>query len=200
MNMNLYMTRGMTLSARQQRAVALLLLAAFIALVAALLIRPFAALHAERAARIEALERQTLQYHAAAQRQPVLAAQLERLRRDPRIASYHLQNTAPALAAAELQQYIQKTLETNGCRLVSMQVIESAAPPGLATVTVRIRMRADIAGLQTALFALESGHPLVTLDNLFLRVVSPGRGAATGMPEPLDIGFDASGYLLGQAS
>lgn len=200
MNMNLHMIRGMALSPGQQRAIALLLLAVVAALAATLLIRPFAALHAERTARIDTLERQTLQYRAAARNEALFAGQLERLRRDPRIASYHLQNTTPALAAAELQQHIQKMLEAHGCRLVSMQVVDAAPPPGLTTVTVRIRMRADISGLQNALFALESGHPLVTLDNVFLRVAGPGRGTATGMTEPLDVGFDASGYLLGRTS
>lgn len=185
---------------RYQRAAALLLLVAAGAIAATVLVRPFLALYRDRAVQIETLESRVLSYRAAAQEQPALTGQLKQLQRNPLIASHHLQNASPALAAAELQQHIQKAVEAHGGQLVSMQVIDPTAPPGLITVTVRIRLRTDVGGLQKVLFALESGRPLITLDNVFLRTIGPVRNAGSAMNDDLDIGFDASGYLPGWAS
>lgn len=185
---------------RYQRAAAVLLLLAGGALVVTVLIGPFVAAYRERAADIAALAARIQHYRAAAREQPAFTQHLEQLQRDPLIASYHLRNATPALAAAELQQHIQKTVETHGGQLVSMQVIDTAAPSQLTTVTVRIRLRTDVEGLRNVLFALESARPLVTLDNVFLRTLGPLRGAGSAGTEPLDIGFDASGYLPGWTS
>lgn len=182
---------------RYQRAAAIMLLIAAATLVAALLVWPVAQLYRERAAEIDDLHGRVLAFRASALHQGAFTQQLEQLRSDPQIASYHLKNAAPALAAAELQQHIKKTLETHGGQLVSMQVIESTAVPGLSMVTVRIRLRAGIGALQQVLHELESGRPLLVLDNVFLRAVGPGHSAGTGS---LDAGFDASGYLPGWAS
>lgn len=180
-----------------QRAAALLLPVLLGIFIVTLLVRPLVVLYRDRGARIELLEKQRLGYQAAAQDHTALLQQLESLQRDPLIASFHLRNAVPTLATAELQQHIQKTVERLGGRLVSMQAIEAGTSCSQGMACVRIRLRGDIDSLRKVLFELESGRPLITLDNVFMRAIGPGRSAGSAAGEVLDIGFDAAGYLPG---
>ena len=183
-----------------QRAAALLLLVTLAIIIATFLVRPFISMYLERNTTIEFMEKQLMSYQVAAHEYAALTQQLEQLQRDPAIASYHLQNAVPALAAAELQQHVQKTVERLGGRLVSMQAIDAGHLSSQGMVQVRIRLRCDVDSLRNILFDLESGRPLIRLDNVHMRAINPVRGAGNASSEILDVGFDASGYLPGWLS
>lgn len=77
-----------------------------------------------------------------------------------------------ALAANALQNYIVENIESNGGKLVSVGVEQpqSGEAPGAARrVAVQTASELDIDGLQNLLHTLETGRPLVLIDNLIVR-------------------------------
>jgi general secretion pathway protein M len=77
-----------------------------------------------------------------------------------------------SLAANALQNYIVENIESNGGKLVSVGVEQpqSGEAPGAARrVVVQTTSELEIDGLQSLLHTLETGRPLVLVDNLMVR-------------------------------
>ncbi len=77
-----------------------------------------------------------------------------------------------ALAANALQQYVVENVESNGGKLVTVGVEQpqSGEAPGAARrVVVQATSDLDVDGLQALLHTLETGRPLVLIDNLSVR-------------------------------
>lgn len=77
-----------------------------------------------------------------------------------------------ALAANSLQQYVVENIEANSGKLVTVGVEQpqSGEAPGAARrVVVQATSELEIDGLQSFLHTLETGRPLVLIDNLTVR-------------------------------
>jgi len=75
-----------------------------------------------------------------------------------------------ALAANTLQQHIVEMIEQSGGKLVSVSVETPAAIEQTSRrVIVQIRSELDNDGLQSLLYGIESGRPLMMVDSLNIR-------------------------------
>ncbi len=135
-----------------------------------------------------------------------LEKRLEQVRGERIVTDGFFSDRTAELAAASIQQVVQKSVPASGAQLASVQVLPVQADNGFTKVGVRVAMAGTIDGLRSMLCALESAWPLLFTDNVNIEVQSMRavRGQQA-MPEAgdLQISFDVSGYLakgIGQAA
>jgi len=166
-------------------------------------IRPVSQLHGRNHETIADLAFRIQRFERIAESQSASQAALDRLARNNPSARYYLTSTRPALAATELQQLVRNTIDRSEAQLISTQVITGQDAVDHSTATVRVRMSGDIGALQSVLYSLEAGKPLLFVDDVSIIASSMPRTSARA-PQPggglLNISFDVSGYLRPHAA
>ena len=135
----------------------------------------------------------------AASREPIQRA-IAGIQQDPVIATQYLPQSAPSLAAAELQQRVKAVVETMGGALRSTQALPPTEEGGAVKVTVSAAMTGDTESLRKVLYELESQTPLLFVDNLDVsarenRPRLPNGQLASYTRVQLSVQFEVSGYL-----
>jgi len=182
------------------RWVALGLLVAAAGLVYLVFFHWFVMAHVDDNERIETLKGQLTRFRAAAAQRPELEQQLEKVRRYQRTNDYFLseadQNLAAAQLTARLKQLVASNSRTeNSCQVISQQHKPPREPEQFERVTVEVRLRCDIDDLMAVLYDLESGVPLIFIDDVTIyqqRIRSRSGGY---QDVNLDVRFDMYGYL-----
>jgi general secretion pathway protein M len=149
--------------------------------------------------RIEQMATRIGKYESMLARKPLLEAELQGLQRLQNRTNYHLSAGTPALAAADLQQRVKRAVEGNGGRLVSTQNLTDPKDEKLVEVVIRVRMNGDVGSVARVLYELESGKPLLLVDNLTIRSSKRyrGRGRNRKVEFHQDTHFDLIGFLKG---
>lgn len=146
--------------------------------------------HQERLAQLERM---------AATREPVQQL-IAKIQQDRNVTAQYLPQSAPALAAAELQQRIKAVVEAAGGTLQSTQALPPVEEGGAVKVAISAIMNGDTGSLQQVLHHLESQTPLLFVDNLELSArptrprLSSGRYASYTRMQ-LNVQFEVAGYL-----
>jgi general secretion pathway protein M len=146
--------------------------------------------HQERLAQLERM---------AATREPVQQL-IAKIQQDRNVTAQYLPQSAPALAAAELQQRIKAVVEAAGGTLQSTQALPPVEEGGAVKVAISAIMNGDSSSLQQVLHNLESQTPLLLEDNLELSArqtrprLSSGRYASYTRMQ-LNVQFEVAGYL-----
>jgi general secretion pathway protein M len=179
------------------RAAALLLLAAVLGAAYVWIVEPIAAAYANTEAAIADTRDLVERYDRLAVARTSLEAQLAAIEQKPDTAAYYLSGATDALAAASLQARVTALVEGSGATLLSIQTLTSSEDRGLRRVAIRLQMTAEIAPLVRVLHGLESGIPLLFVDNLELQsqaapAIDPDAAETSA---PLIVGFDLYGYL-----
>jgi general secretion pathway protein M len=179
------------------RAAALLLLAAVLAAAYFWIVEPIAAAYANTEAAVADTRDLVERYDRLAAPRASLEAQLTTIEQKPDTGAYYLSGATDALAAASLQARVTALVEGSGATLLSIQTLTSAEDKGLHRVAIRLQMTAEIAPLVRVLHGLETGIPLLFVDNLELQsqaapATEPDAAQASA---PLIVGFDLYGYL-----
>ena len=179
------------------RLAALLLLAATMLAVYTYLIEPMAIGYTETSRRIEEMRDQLSRLERAAATWPVLAKQLDDFQAQQRSRGYFLSGTTDALAAASLQDRVHDLVMVSGGTLESVEPMPGIEEQGLMRVTLRVQMAGANGALFDVLYALESGNPILFVDNLSIqnRGGAGGENDAGGGDNDLTVAFDLSGYL-----
>ncbi len=188
----------MPLTPIQSRVLAVGLLALVLALVGVLLVAPVIAQQHRYDERIAELGERLQRYLNVAQTQSATQNALNQIKRQGASTRYYLRSDDETLASAELQEHIKRVIDRSGGQLVSTQVLASQRTEHANVATVRVDMRGDIEALHKVLHGLETGRPMLLLDNVSIR-----RGGHTfvtrarqAQPEvQLQISFEASGYM-----
>lgn len=146
--------------------------------------------HQQRLAQLERL---------AATREPVQQS-IAKIQQDRNVTAQYLAQSAPALAAAELQQRLKAVVEAAGGTLQSTQALPPVEESGAVKVAISAIMNGDTGSLQKVLYNLESQTPLLFVDNLELsarptRPRLPNGRFATYTRVQLNVQFEVSGYL-----
>lgn len=182
------------------RWVALGLLLAAVGLVYLVGFHWFVLSHAAYNDRIETLQEQLTRYRAAAAQRPELERQLERVRRYQQTNDYFLREATQGQAAAQLTNRLKQVVAANArtedsCQVLSTQPQPVRDPEQFERVTVEVRLRCDIDDLVPILHELESGVPMVFLDDVSIyqqRIRARGGGFRDVF---LDVRFKMYGYL-----
>jgi general secretion pathway protein M len=180
----------------QGRIAALVLLGLVLAAVYALAVQPYLARYQGQQAELAALQDRLVHLERLAQTRPAVHAQLERLRSAEEGHHGYLTGGTPAVATAELQEYVKEVILASGGQLVSTQAVAAENGAGVMPLTVKVTMRGDTESLQRVVYALESGRPMLFLDNVLVRTLGARRmRLGAGREDALEVRFDLTGYL-----
>lgn len=191
------------MSPGQSRLLAVLLLVLVIMVLARLVLAPVWSSWRDYGDRIESLEGRIAVYDRLITSLPADRERLAQLRSSLPSSDWYLSESTPALAAASLQQLLHRQVSRSGGEVISTQIIGGAtrgAP--LETVSIQVHLRGEISDLVDLLYALESGRPVLFVDNLTV-LANPRRQVATRRNQSreriqqlpaLDIRFDLTGY------
>ena len=186
---------------RNSKATAILLLVIALILVYLLLFHWFVLRHREYAQEIGDLREQLSRFQSvAAQRQP-LQVRLNQIRSSKGDADLFLEYPSFDEAAAAMSGSIGDLVRTkadDSCQIVSRQPVRPRVQERFEKVTVNVRMRCDAEDFLQILYGMETGEPLMLVDDLNIirpRTRRASRNSPTQQQGALDIRFNVSGYL-----
>lgn len=186
---------------RNARTPALLLLVIALLLVYLIGFHWFVIRHLDYAEEIGDLRTQLQRFQAVAAQRPVLQSKLAQIRNSQQDQSLFLKESEFDEAAAAMSGRIGEMVRTLGddtCQIVSRQPVRPRVQERYQKVTVNVRMRCNAEDFTQVLYAMESGRPMMLVDNLNI-IKSRTRRRTRGAPQPprpvLDIRFNVSGYL-----
>jgi len=182
---------------RQSRILAVALLAAAVVLAVGVLLAPFLLLHRHYDAAIEALQQRLDVYRRVAAQTPELRKALDAVRaRNGR--RFFLQNVAPNLAGAELQDMVRGAIENNGGRITTIQIAQPREEGHFRQIGVSVQLFATTPNLQKILYTLETQAPYVLVDNITVRPLNAFRGfkPPPGAEPELSVMLDVSGFTF----
>jgi general secretion pathway protein M len=112
-------------------------------------------------------------------------------------ARHFLKSASPALAAAELQEQVKLILDENGGKLSSIQILAHKDDGPYRQIAVSLQFTAPLGAVKAMLYALESAHPYLFIDNLQIRAPNPLGLSKEALSDPeLFVQFDLMGYAL----
>lgn len=186
----------MRMDQRQSRflAVALLIVAGLLSYV--IVVQPWVGFRAAQKDGIEELRFQLSRYQQLANRREEFEAALKRAQGRNGGPRYYLSQSKPALASAELEQYLERILRSGNAQIVSTQAVSNAGDGAAPSVAVKVRMRADLITLAGLIHRIETGSPTLLIDNLGITRRGVGQPRNPAMPPALlDVQFDMIGFL-----
>ncbi len=190
-------TLSLQLPPRQSRMLAVGLLAIAVLLALGVLLAPFLLLHRHYDTAIEALQDRLEVYRRVAAQTPELKKMLDALRsHDGR--RFFLQNLAPNLAGAELQDLVRAAIENNGGRITTIQIAQPREEGRFRQIGVSVQLFATTPNLQKILYTLETQTPYALVDNITVRPLNAFRGfkPPPGAEPELSVMLDVSGFTF----
>lgn len=181
------MSTGPNMGARLAAIGLLLAVIAALALAAALPYARLAALDGEMARLRPELAELTRRLADGARLQ-----QENRALRQDQSADLLLPGAVTGVAGANLQKRIAEVVAANNGHTRSIQVLPPKRDGDLTQIAVSLAFQASIAGLREILFALETGTPLLFVDELAIHGPQPSATSATAS---LQVTMQVSGYI-----
>lgn len=96
-------------------------------------------------------------------------------------------------AAAELQNRLGVSARRHGIALRSLQVLDSRRQGELNEIPLEVSYQTGVVELRGLLHEIESGMPIMVVDELNIRAVTPPSGAASA-PVLLDVSMKVRGF------
>ena len=184
--------------AQNSRATALMLLVIAVLLAYLLFFHWFVLRHLDYAKEIGELREQLGRFHAVAAQRETLQQKLAGIRGSDSDAALFLSQATFDEAAAAMSSAIGDLVSTeadDSCRITSRQPIPSRVEERFQRVTVNVRMRCDAEDFLGVLYGMETGVPLMLVDDV--NIIKPrARRTRDALDQgELDIRFNVSGYL-----
>ncbi|TCK08768.1 type II secretion system protein GspM [Marinobacterium mangrovicola] len=186
----------------QSRFLAVALLVVVTLLLIRILLVPLWVSWSDYAARIDALENRLAVYERLAEGLPEAKARLAALQANQPSDDWYLAQATPALAAAGLQQLLHRQVGIGGAQVISTQILNRDDDSPLQPVSIQVHLRGELNDLVDLLYNIESGRPVLFVDNLRVLAnprrqisarVRNQRDRAAAIPA-LDVRFDLIGY------
>lgn len=186
---------------RNSKTTAVMLFVIALLLVYLLLFHWFVLRHAEYAEEIDELRAQLVRFQTVASQREALQVQLSGIRSSQNDEGLFFEYPSFDEAAAALSGNIGDMVRTqadDSCQIVSRQPVRPRVQERFEKVTVNVRMRCDAEDFLEVLHGMETGMPLMLVDDLNVirpRTSSRSRRQQTRAQGALDIRFNVSGYL-----
>ncbi|HEV2977423.1 MAG TPA: type II secretion system protein GspM [Casimicrobiaceae bacterium] len=194
-------TLALPLAPRQSRILAIALLVAAAVLGICLLLAPFLLLHRHYDLAIEATQDHLARFRRVAAQMPELKRALDTVRaKNGR--RFFLHNTAPNLAAAELQDLVRAAIENNGGRITTIQGAQPRDDGRFRQIGINVQLFATTPNLQKILFGLETQTPYILIDSLTVRPLNAFRGfkPAAGNEPELSVLLEVSAFTFAEGA
>jgi general secretion pathway protein M len=186
---------------RNSKTTAVMLLVIALLLTYLLVFHWFVLRHMDYAEEIGDLRSQLSRFQSVASQREALQAQLSQIRGSQNDEGLFLVYPTFDEAAAALSGNIGDMVRTqadDSCQIVSRQPVRPRVQERFQKVTVNVRMRCDAEDFLQILFGMETGMPLMLVDDLNIirpRTSARARGQQVQAQGALDIRFNVSGYL-----
>jgi len=188
---------------RNSKTTAIMLLVIALLLVYLLAFHWFIQRHREYAEEIGDLRTQLNRFQTVASQREPLQQRLAKVRNSQKDADLFLKEPEFDEAAAAMSGRIGEMVRLQAdesCQIVSRQPVRPKVQERFAKVTVNVRMRCDAEDFLQVLYGMETGVPLMLVDDLNIirpRTRRRSRNAKVQTPQQgaLDIRFNVSGYL-----
>jgi general secretion pathway protein M len=188
------------------RLAALLLLVAALGTIYVFVLDPIIAGYSDTDRQIAEVREQLSRYQRLAAQRPALEKLLRQSEAEAATDGYYLNGGTDALAAAGLQDQVNALVQGKGGTLRSIQPMPGTDEQGFRRITLRVQMTATNESLFEVLYSLESGTPILFVENLdiqsrYVRQRNSAAGQQAELDEPLlSVGFDLSGYMPTEVS
>ena len=146
------------------------------------------------AARIEAAQIQYDKLSRAVAQIPHWQKGIAELRQAPSDDAAFLGGGSQALAAAELQKYLESLIETHQGNLKTTRVMAPKNDGALPVVALQVQVGLGTVSLQRILHAIESGRPILLLDNVLIRAREASGKRASTASGNLELQLTATGF------
>jgi len=186
---------------RNSKTTAIMLLVIALLLVYLLVFHWFILRHGEYAEEIGDLRTQLNRFQTVASQREALQTRLALIRSSQKDADLFLEDPEFDEAAAAMSGRIGEMVRNQAdeaCQIVSRQPVRSRVQERFQKVTVNVRMRCDANDFLQVLYQMETGTPLMLVDDLNIIRPRTRRRTRNAQPEAqgaLDIRFNVSGYL-----
>ena len=130
-------------------------------------------------------------------KQATLGHENERLAALSQEASYLLEGATTGIAGATLQKLVIELVRNHNGVASSFQILAPEKDHNLTRIAVSLTIRIGIDGLRNYLYDLETGMPLIFINNLTVR--SPDNVRKTAGPDflgPYDVTMTVSGFVV----
>lgn len=185
------------MNASQSRILAVLLLILVLLLLVRILLWPLWLSWRDEGERIDSLDNRIQVYERLIAGADADRQRLAELQQSLPANDWYLSETTPALAAASLQQLLLRQVNFTSAQVISTQILNTSNDAPLAAIAIQVHIRGELNDLVDLLYSLESGEPVLFVDNLTV-LANPRRQVSNrpnrrGIPA-LDIRFDLTGY------
>ena len=108
-----------------------------------------------------------------------------------------LQGETAGIAGAALQRQVNDQVNAAGGQASTIQLLPAREANGTTRLALGLAMRIDIDGLRDVLHAIETGQPLLFIDDIAIRMRENAAGESEGdVRDPLDVAVQVSGFVL----
>lgn len=181
---------------RQSRFLAVALAVVAGLLVYMIAVQPWLGFRTSQKEVVDDLRFQLGRYQQLAGRQEEFETALARAKGRNGSARYYLAQSKPALASAELEQYLETLLRSGNAQILSTQAVSNAGDGAAPSVAVKVRMRSDLMTLVGLLYRIETGSPAMFVGNLVITRHGVGQSRISAVQQPLlEVQFDMIGFL-----
>ena len=175
-------------------------LASLLLIVGMVLVWPLISQNGAFDKQMEARSEQLTRYRTLEAERPRLRSTLQRLKRSAGQTRYYVSADTSALGAAELQKLVKQIIESHGGELTSTQALPVQDDGNTVRIAIRVRMKLKMDYLADVLHRLESGRPLLFVENLSIRSQKRRAPRRQSKQSPrvnyvLDIRYDLVGYM-----
>jgi general secretion pathway protein M len=178
------------LDRKQQRRLAVGILAGIVIAVLAITAGPVWISNASRQAMLDDAHDRLQRYQQISARDQELLPQYEALLRKQRSAGNHLRSETSAVAGADL---VKTITGANQAQILSTQLLPVSEEQGFLRVTLKVRLRGTLPAILQSLYDIETGDVYMFVDNVALRDNMIGRSKA--QVRPMDAEFELVAYM-----
>lgn len=156
----------------------------------------------DNAERILKAREHIVRYRQLSEQQSQLEKQIRRFEQQTKANKRKfVPGTAPAVAAAAIQQRVRELLEGTDGRLTSTQTLKIDNTEAFPRVAIKAEVNAPIETLSTLFYRLETGEPYLFVDELSIQSKGAARRRRANRAAEADLALDAqfalSGYVSG---
>jgi general secretion pathway protein M len=181
------------LDRKQQRRLAVGILAGIVIAVLAITAGPVWISNASRQAMLDDAHDRLQRYQQISARDQELLPQYEALLRKQRSAGNHLRSETSAVAGAELQRLVKTITGANQAQILSTQLLPVSEEQGFLRVTLKVRLRGQLPAILRSLYDIETDDVYMFVDGLALRDNMVGRTNAQF--RPMEAEFELVAYM-----
>ena len=183
------------LDRKQQKQVAIGILAGFVIAVLTITAGPVWIANASRQAALNDAHERLQRYQQIASRDQELLPQYEALLQKQRSAGNHLRSETSAVAGAELQRLVKTITGRNKARILSTQLLPVSEEQGFLRVALKVRLQGELPAILQSLYDIETDDVYMFVDDVALRDNMSGRSQYRGQLRPMDAEFELIAYM-----